>query len=438
MINPGCAGIVARPLPERGFGKQGQGGLGRAGFRGIGRKLIGGSDLRSRFQIRQQQFKIGRLGGFASLRLHIKIVGAGHGSQNGKDERKYSNPMASPERDHALVAIVLVNFAKDIRIRHSEDYNTAAMAAALCALEVVERGYQSAQGRSSAAILSRSLTMALYTTVCICASFTKQPQSRASMCTIIVLNRPDHDWPVLIAANRDERLDRAWNPPGPHWPDRPEIVAGQDAQAGGSWMGINATGVVAAVLNRLDALGPEPGKRSRGELTLDALDYNDAVDAAEALRTIAPRAYRPFNLVIADNRDAFVLVHRNSASGAPVTVERLPAGLSMITAMDRDDQGSPRIRLYRPRFLAAPAPDPDSGDWSSWEGLLGSREREPESGPGGAMFIDGAPAGDPSRFGTVSSSLVALPSIAKAGVRAVWRFASGVPEAWSWKEIACP
>ncbi len=254
------------------------------------------------------------------------------------------------------------------------------------------------------------------------------------MCTVIILNRPDHAWPILIAANRDEKLDRPWLYPAAHWPDRPDIVAGQDELAGGSWLGLNASGVAAAVLNREGTLGPEAGKRSRGELVLDALDYADALDAAEALGSLDARAYRPFNLVIADNRDAFLLTHRGG--GDKVAVEPLPEGLSMVTAMERDDPASPRIRLYRPHFLAAAPPDPDSGDWRAWEALLGSRERETGSGPGGAMFIDPTPGVESGRFGTVSSSMIALPAIARTEQHPVWRFASGPPETWNWQEVA--
>ena len=93
------------------------------------------------------------------------------------------------------------------------------------------------------------------------------------MCTLVILYRPDHDWPVLIAANRDEMLDRAWSAPARHWPDRPEVVAGRDKLAGGSWLGVNDHGVAAGILNRLGSLGPDANKRTRGELVLEALDH---------------------------------------------------------------------------------------------------------------------------------------------------------------------
>ena len=61
-------------------------------------------------------------------------------------------------------------------------------------------------------------------------------------------------------------------------------------------MGMNDHGVVATVLNRAGTLGPAEGKRSRGELPLEALDHADAVDAVDALLHLSRDAYRPFNM----------------------------------------------------------------------------------------------------------------------------------------------
>ena len=149
------------------------------------------------------------------------------------------------------------------------------------------------------------------------------------MCTLVILRRPGHRWPVLIGANRDEMIDRPWEPPGRHWADRPEVVAGLDRLAGGSWLGVNDWGVAAAILNRHGTLGPAPGQRSRGELVLEALDHADAVAAAEALSHLDPAAYRTFNLIVADERDAFWLRH---AGGARIELHPLKDGLSMIAA----------------------------------------------------------------------------------------------------------
>src|SRR6202521_5133262 len=132
------------------------------------------------------------------------------------------------------------------------------------------------------------------------------------MCTLVVLRRPGQPWPLVLGANRDEMVTRPWQKPGRHWPDRPDVVAGLDELARGSWLGLNEHGVVAGILNRFGTLGPAPGQRSRGELVLEALDHADARDAAEALGHIDPRAYRPFNMIVAGESDAFWIRHADA------------------------------------------------------------------------------------------------------------------------------
>ncbi|HZH26855.1 MAG TPA: NRDE family protein [Azospirillaceae bacterium] len=248
------------------------------------------------------------------------------------------------------------------------------------------------------------------------------------MCSVVVLRRSGHPWPLILGANRDERLGRPWRPPARHWPDRTHVVGGMDEIAGGSWMAVNDDGVVACVLNREGTLGTMPGKRSRGELVLDALDHADAAAAARALVHLDPRAWRPFNLMVADNRDAFFL--SVPAEGARVRIEVLPEGVSMITARELNDDRSPRIRFYRPLFAGSDAPDPDAGRWDAWQGLLGSRIWDGDAGPTGAMCVV-----TDTGFGTVCSALLALPAMDREGARTVWRFCPGRPDQAGWKDL---
>lgn len=247
------------------------------------------------------------------------------------------------------------------------------------------------------------------------------------MCTLILLRRPDHDWPVIVGANRDEMKARPWRPPARHWPDRPEIVAGLDELAGGSWLGINDHGVMAGILNRHGSLGPAAGQRSRGELVLDALDYADAADAAEALAAIDPRAYRTFNMIVADSRDAFWLRHADETGKAPVEARPVKAGLSMIASGEIDDPGIARLNAFRPRFDAAPPPDPARGDWSAWETLLS----EAGSGPDASLRFD-----TDRGFATVSSALIALPSHDKPELEPKFRFRGYHPAVTPWADLA--
>jgi len=242
------------------------------------------------------------------------------------------------------------------------------------------------------------------------------------MCTLVILRRFEHSWPVLIGANRDELLDRPWDPPARHWSDQPNVVAGRDQVAGGTWLGINDHGVVAAILNRRGSLGPKEGYRSRGELPLEALNYSESLAAAEAIADINPSSYRPFNMVIADYENAFWMRLSESHWGKNLEVEKLPLGLSMITASDRNDTNSARIRTYLPQFQIASEPDPESGDWSGWTSLMSSQVFDSDVGFDGAMFIK-----SDSGFGTICSSLIALPAQQKQGVSPKFLFASGRP-----------
>lgn len=253
------------------------------------------------------------------------------------------------------------------------------------------------------------------------------------MCTVVILYRPGEPWPVVIGANRDEMMDRPWRPPGRHWPDRPDVVAGRDELAGGTWLGLNDHGVVAGILNRRHSLGPQAGMRSRGELPLEALDHAEARAAVEALSRLEPRSYRTFNMVVADRREAFWLRSRGSESpdgGLGVEVMPIPPGLSMLTASDLNDPESNRIRRYKPLFEAAKAPDPENDDFAAWQKLMASREHDPGVGPGGAMTIS-----TDTGFGTVSSSLIAVPSPAHWPAKPVWLSAAGPPGETPWNPV---
>jgi hypothetical protein len=183
----------------------------------------------------------------------------------------------------------------------------------------------------------------------------------------------------MLAANRDEHMKRPWDPPAAYWPDQADVIAGRDRTAGGTWMGVNRAGVVAAILNRAGTLGPVLGKRSRGELPLLALRHPTARAAADAITGVDAGEWRDFNMVI---------------------------------AYDPNDLHSPRVARHLPRLRAALPRGPD--DWQSWRAILSDR-----SGAVGEQ-INVAPRGD---FATVCSAFVCIPAAGKL----TWQFAPGPP-----------
>ncbi len=224
----------------------------------------------------------------------------------------------------------------------------------------------------------------------------------------------------MLAANRDERLNRPWDPPAAYWPDQPDVVAGRDRTAGGTWMGVNRFGVVAAILNRAGTLGPVLGKRSRGTLPLMALMQPSAQAAATAISALDAGAWRDFNLILADRAGAIFV--RGIGQGHPVA-RTLPTGVSMVTAYDPNDPESPRVARHLPRLQADLPAGPD--DWDQWQAILSDR-----SGHAGEQ-INVAPRGG---FGTVSSAFVAIPHTGAP----VWLFAAGPPDQADFQPIAIP
>ncbi len=157
------------------------------------------------------------------------------------------------------------------------------------------------------------------------------------MCTLLLLHRCFPEAPLVVGANRDEYLDRPAEPPTLRALGERRIVAPRDQRAGGTWLGLNDRGVFAALTNRPVA-SPDRTLRSRGLLVEDALRAESAKQAAEAHLSLPADAYNPFNLVVCDGLDAFVVVY----DGAP-RLERLEPGAHVIGNADPNDAGHPKV-----------------------------------------------------------------------------------------------
>ena len=119
------------------------------------------------------------------------------------------------------------------------------------------------------------------------------------MCLVLVALNSHPDYPLIVAANRDEFYDRPTAPAG-FWDDAPAILAGRDLKAGGTWLGIDRRGRFAAVTNYRQGRRERAAPRSRGHLVSGFLttstgvrDYMERTQAGAAL-------YNGFNLIAGD------------------------------------------------------------------------------------------------------------------------------------------
>lgn len=246
------------------------------------------------------------------------------------------------------------------------------------------------------------------------------------MCTLAAFVRVSADISLLVAANRDEFLDRPSAGPALIAYD-PWIFAGQDLTAGGTWFGVNQHGMVVGLLNRRRTQGLDPRRRSRGLLCLEILQTRSPAEAVQRLRATAGHAYNGFNMLVADAREAFVATNPTGI----LEVDALPSGVHLLTNLALNDPTCPRIakssQLFRALALPSGAALPTA--LPALRTILSdhSTALDPR-----AETIDTLCVHLPG-YGTRSSSIV---SVTAAGLR-YWH-ASGPPCEATYVELALP
>jgi len=145
------------------------------------------------------------------------------------------------------------------------------------------------------------------------------------MCLILFAWQAHPRYSLVIAANRDEFHHRP-TASARFWEDSPDLLAGRDLQAGGTWMGISRSGRFAAVTNFREPQAPEPPlDHSRGELVTNFVTGH--AQAGDFAANLLERgwAYRGFNLLLGD---ADSLVYLSNRADEVVTVTAGVHGLS--------------------------------------------------------------------------------------------------------------
>jgi uncharacterized protein with NRDE domain len=161
------------------------------------------------------------------------------------------------------------------------------------------------------------------------------------MCLIAWNWQPGSATPLLLLANRDEFYARAALPL--HWwsntGNSTDILAGQDLQAGGTWLGLSRGGRLAALTNYRSAKPQRTDTPSRGELVAGFLQ--STVDADSFLQQLSRHAadYNPFNLLVYDGHRLMGLESRRAR------VLALEPGIGAVSNADFQTPWPKLIRL---------------------------------------------------------------------------------------------
>jgi len=122
------------------------------------------------------------------------------------------------------------------------------------------------------------------------------------MCLILFSYQPESPTPLILGANRDEFFKRE-SKTADYWTDAPQVLAGRDLVAGGTWLGMTTTGRFAAVTNVREPQKLGKKLRSRGDLTREYLCGD--LSPKDFLEQLEPHAndYSGFNLLVGEFGD---------------------------------------------------------------------------------------------------------------------------------------
>jgi uncharacterized protein with NRDE domain len=155
------------------------------------------------------------------------------------------------------------------------------------------------------------------------------------MCLVVFAWKSHPDYRLILAANRDEfharpSQDADW------WPDQPDILAGRDLQAGGTWLATHRSGRFATVTNYREQQRVTPGNRSRGEIVTNFLSAD--VDPLSFVSSIEGAPYAGVSVLAADQQN---ICYASNRGDAAIT---LPPGVYGLSNASLDAAWSKLVR----------------------------------------------------------------------------------------------
>ena len=230
------------------------------------------------------------------------------------------------------------------------------------------------------------------------------------MCLLVFAWQTEPGYPLVVAANRDELLDRPARSLVVLHPSDPRVLGGLDEVAGGTWLAVNDRGVVAGLTNRPSPGGRDLTKRSHGELPLMAAERLSAEEGvSQLLSTARAGDYNPAWLLVGDRRALFYV--EIDADRSP-TVRQLDPGIHVLENVALGDAS---VKGDRVRSLVSSARPRDGDLWAVLPGVLADHTRPEEAGP--PVEKDAAPRRAATlaacvhtdNYGTRSAALVRVP-----------------------------
>lgn len=207
------------------------------------------------------------------------------------------------------------------------------------------------------------------------------------MCLLLLAIKAHPVYKLVIAANRDEYYDRP-TAPASFWDHRPDLLAGRDLRAGGTWFGITKKGRIAAVTNYRDPVSLKSHAPSRGELVSDFLTGKETPEEYLAGLNLKAGGYNGFNLIVGTKDQIYWYSNRGNGTLCLVpgiygvsnhlldtSWPKVSRGKAALEEALSDQTGPSPESLFDMLFdRSIPGDDslPDTGVGLEWERILSS------------------------------------------------------------------
>jgi uncharacterized protein with NRDE domain len=204
------------------------------------------------------------------------------------------------------------------------------------------------------------------------------------MCLILFAWKMHENFPLVLAANRDEFYERP-SAPAAFWEDAPDLLAGRDLREWGTWLGITRKGRLAALTNYRDPASLKIGAPSRGSLVSDYLRVREIPEAyLNRIKFDADR-FNGFNLLVGDPAGLFYFSNRGTLQHLNLGIYGLSNRLldtpwpkvergktALLALLNEKKDPSPEALFALLADRTRPPDDrlPDTGVGIAWERIL--------------------------------------------------------------------
>ncbi len=205
------------------------------------------------------------------------------------------------------------------------------------------------------------------------------------MCLLILAHQCRADYPLIIAANRDEFYERPTLPLD-FWLEQKDILAGRDLRGGGTWMGLHRNGRLAAITNFREPDRFRPEAPSRGHLVSDFIGGHVKADRYLAALQRDGQRYNGFNLIAGRLGALYYYGNRGNAPcpvqagihglsnhllGTPwPKVERARQAMAALVGREHPPEPEELMAFLQDRYQPPDEDLPTTGIGLAWERML--------------------------------------------------------------------